>query len=234
MSQSLTSNAAATRKQALRVGQLTSEALKGVLDKMSETFSQAELQAVHENGGQYKQELAAAFGPNLLEFIHVFVRKVLGLVTPLRARKTGLISDDLCVWFKGRDEQDFPEGELLLSNLTAELLIGGEVWIHGDEVLQRAEAAGAIGSLGFAKVVLDLQREGGNIPALDVVAIGSYIILPRTIMREHGDPNGYGVYILIPRNLGGWKLSFRWLESGFPPGGYILKLREPESAVQQP
>ena len=212
MSQSLTSNAAATRKQALRVGQLTSEALKGVLDKMSETFSQAELQAVHENGGQYKQELAAAFGPNLLEFIHVFVRKVLGLVTPLRARKTGLISDDLCVWFKGRDEQDFPEGELLLSNLTAELLIGGEVWIHGDEVLQRAEAAGAI----------------------DVVAIGSYIILPRTIMREHGDPNGYGVYILIPRNLGGWKLSFRWLESGFPPGGYILKLREPESAVQQP
>lgn len=103
---SLTSKKPASKDQARRVRALSMEAIEKVLDN-NEGFSHDELQVVHANAAPYKHDLAASF----TAFVHSYAKKLLGIVTPIAAKDTGLVPQGWKV------KKDKPEGDVDLTKL---------------------------------------------------------------------------------------------------------------------
>lgn len=127
------------------------------------------------------------------------------------AQDTGLVPNGWTV------ESDDVESAIDLAKLDFTYSPCGEDedYIFGDEMLKRAKAAKALGSLGFAKLVLDAQAEGRDIIPTYLPGM-NHIILPRTVLR---DLQGY---LCVPdlyigrRDLSAsyiWTRGVRWYQN---------------------
>lgn len=173
MPTSLTSKKQPSEAQVRRVRTLTEEAVESVLEE-KDTFTADQLQAVHSNGGLYKQEFAAIFWA----FVLSFSRRQLAVVRPLRAQQTGLIPAGWTV------EKDELEGDINITKLDFSYCPVVKVAkVDGSAILREAAEQDVIGSLGFAKVVLDAQKEGKDIIPTELRGKID-IILPRTVLRD--------------------------------------------------
>lgn len=202
MSTSLTSTRNATKAQIRRMRTLTSEAIDTVLELGNVTYEQA--QAAHGQGGLFKEGLVVLYN----DYIRQFAKKALGIFTPVRAQDTGLIPDGYTL------ESDGPEGKINFANLDfnfCPVRDGDGIWVNGDTTMARSKEVQAIGSLGFAKLVLDAQKEGKGIIPVELRG-EVYIILPRTVLR---DRHGNRCVGFLHWDGEQWVLSFSWLDGNF-------------------
>ncbi|MEK7651628.1 MAG: hypothetical protein AAB351_00235 [Patescibacteria group bacterium] len=208
---SLTSEQKPSKAQARRVRTLTTEAVDSVLDEQ-DTFTGDQLQAVHANGGVFKQELATTYRA----FVLSFARKMLGIVKPVRAQDTGLVPLGWTV------KSDSLEGEINLVNLDYSScpVQDGETYVNGDTMIEGS--AGAYGSLGFAATLLKAQEDGKEIFPVEFRGT-HYFVMPRTVLLD-----GHRRRRVACFDWGGkrWVLDFRWVGSGFDGGVRFVRPRE--------
>jgi len=134
-----------------------------------------------------------------------FAKKASGIITPVCAQDTGLITDSWTV------KSDNLEGDINLANLdySSGPVREGESDVNGDTMLERA--GNAYGSLGFAAVLLKAQDEGKEIFPVESRGKHSFI-MPRTVLL--------GVDRLHLRAAvffwhgGRWELAFFYLLDG--------------------
>ena|GEM_PF-5308265 len=146
-----------------------------------------------------------------------FYRMAAGIGVPLRAEDTGLVPNDWTVY------SEELEGEINLAKLDFGYspFPPGRSSISGNVMLKCAEEAGAIGSLGFARIAIDAEKRGEHIIPPEFHG-ERYIILPRTVLREHGT-----LYVACLRHAGmGLLLNFKSLAIGFILGATILRIRD--------
>lgn len=141
-----------------------------------------------------------------------------GILTPIRAQDTGLVPEQWKV------EKDELEGEVILAELNFDYcpVLDDEHLINGDTLLQRADEANVIGSLGLAAELIRAQDEGREIFPIES-RDKHHFSMPRTILRSsHGGRH-------VPDFTwcrSGWILCFRGLDSGLSSCCRLLRARE--------
>ncbi len=193
---SLTSEHKPSKGQIRQARTLTTEAVEETLDEEG-TFTGEELQAIHANGGVYKQEFATIFRV----FVLNFARKALA-ITPVRAQDTGLIPLREGYWKVLKDDL---EGEINPANLDyfSCPVLQGESYVDGITMLRRS--MGAYGSLGFAAALLKLQGKGKEIFPRESRG-KHHFLMPLTIL---GDSYGSRCLACFFWRDGHWALEFR-------------------------
>lgn len=140
------------------------------------------------------------------EVLMKYANKARGILKPVRAQDTGLVPEGWTVDF------DELEGDVDLTKLDFSYCPVNDNdkdgLISGDTMLKRAKQIQAIGSLGFAKLVLDAQKEGKDVIPPELRG-KVYIICSRTGLRD--SYRGQHVPFL---HWGGerWVLHFSWLD----------------------
>ena len=134
------------------------------------------------------------------------------MVSPLSAMETGLIPEG----WGWTVEKDDLEGDINLAKLDFDYCP-----VSDEVTLDRADKVeGLVGSLGFAKIVLDAQKEGKDIIPAELRS-RVYIVCSRTVIRD-----GYG-YHRVAALVGGGPWVIRWLHlsEGFFPEDRLVRSR---------
>jgi hypothetical protein len=171
-------------------------------------------------GKLYDRLLSAArksLEDKLLETIVLFSKKASGIFTPIKAQDTGLVPAG---WKVISDDLE-PEINLAKLDLNYCPVHDDESVINGDTLLKRAKEVNVLGSLGFAKLVLDAQKQGKDIIPPELR--GKYIVCSRTILQ--GD-NGSQRVACLYWNGEQWVLNFYWLRSCFYRNARLPRSRE--------
>lgn len=154
----------------------------------------------------------------LLAILVSFFKKLLDIVTPPKAQDTGLVPAD---WKVISDDL---ETEINLANIDYSYcpVQGDEPYINGDTLPQRAKEVKAIGSLGFAKLVLDAQAQGKDIipPKLQGKV---YIVCSRTVLQ---DGDGHQRVVDLYWDSKRWALIFNRLDTYFSHNSRLPRSRE--------
>lgn len=216
MPTSLTSSKPASKDQARRVRTLTMEAIEEVLEN-NEDFTHDELQLIHANAAPYKRELAASFKT----FVKSFAKKLLGIITPVRAQDTALIPDNWTV------KSDDLEGDINLANLDYSICPvkdGDGDYVNGDTMFERATKAHAYGSFGFAASLLKAQEEGKEI--FPIESRGKhYFIMPRTVLLDGSRFRNITCFRWNDESQR-WVLRFSWVVNDFDRNARFVCPRE--------
>ncbi len=155
---------------------------------------------------------------DIVSSIIKYSNKASGIVTPISALETGLVPSG---WVVVSDDL---EGDIDIANLDFGYspCEASESYISGDNMLKRATATKAIGSLGFAKYVLDEQAAGRQVIPEELQG-QKYIICFRTIL-EGSSGRRHVAYL---RWVGEqWVVGFRWIDSGFDSSDVVPRLRK--------
>lgn len=164
----------------------TEEQIQKLCDKIRAAVRRSRLTSQHfQNGLAYP---GTSLEDEILTSVVRFSKKASGIFNPVAAIETGLVPRALTV------KSDDLEGDIDLTRLDffSCPVREKEPWNKGITMMERAKTAQAIGSLGFAKLVLDAQAEGKDIIPAELR--GNLIILPRTILdsdNQDRDTIGY-------------------------------------------
>ena len=208
MKNSLITSEAALAERQVKIDHVLNVLLRPAFNKLN--FSAKQWQVVVENGGQLQDQA--------MELVKKLVKKASGIVTPVRAKDTGLVP-------KGWEvESDNLEGDISLANLDYSLcpVWEGEPYVSSDTMLERAVEAKAYGSLGFAAVLLKEQDEGKEI--FPVESRGKhYFVMPRTVLLGDGRDCEVAYF---DWDGGRWVLGFYCLVPYFSGRGRFVRPRE--------
>ena len=145
-------------------------------------------------------------------------------MTPICAQDTGLVPSGYIV------ESEDLEGDINLVNLdfgTFAGVDGDGDSVTVDSMVARSKEVQAIGSLGFARLVLDAQKEGKDIIPAELRG-KVYIILPRTIL-VHRD--GFRCAAFLIWHSERWVVLVSWLGTRFNRNVRFVRSCELRSAA---
>lgn len=158
------------------------------------------------------------------------------IVTPVPASQTGLTPTGSSA--EGYTlHEDSPEGQIDIGMSVLDFSLGPvweeqEEWVDLDTMLRRAAQVRAYGSLGFAKLILEAQKEGRNIIPRELRKPGVVILLPRTTFQNKVGKRGVACL-----DAGGgpsvregmWGVYFSWwgrYTNPFQRGALFVRPRE--------